>query len=64
MADIRQAVEWCKDGHSVQRAKYAGKVWMSSGVPWFFLAIGCADGGEHILDGFDLLADDWEIVER
>ena len=63
MADIKQAAKWVQEARTVQRSIYAGKWWASAWHPGLFQwCIVCADGGEHELDSFDLLADDWEIA--
>jgi hypothetical protein len=63
MADIKQAAKWIQEGRDVQRRQYAGRFWLT---PYYPLRLSyevvCADGGEHVLDCLDLLADDWELV--
>ena len=62
MADIQQAVRWMKAGHTVKRSS-TDKFWCSAWEPArISYDVSCADGGEHQLDFFDLLADDWEIT--
>ena len=64
MANVQQAAKWIQEDKTVQRAAYAGRWWASAWHPGLFQwCIGCADGGEHELDCYDLLADDWEIAE-
>ncbi len=62
MADIKQAAKWMQEGHTVKRES-TDRFWVS---PWeprrISYDVCCADGGEHILDLFDLQAEDWIIA--
>ena len=60
MASIQQAAHWIMGGRDVSRR--GGKFWLTPMYPGkFCYVIVCEDGGEHVLDCFDLLADDWEL---
>jgi hypothetical protein len=64
MADIKQAARWIQEDKTVERKSAAGKWWASACHPGLFMwCISCADGGEHELDCFDILADDWRIAQ-
>lgn len=61
MATIQQAAAWLQQGRDVQRK---GDTWWLS--PYYpdktTFAVVDANGREHSLNTYDILADDWEIA--
>jgi hypothetical protein len=60
MADITQAAKWLLNGHAVAREREKFKLVPNTAPFRFTYTVECADGGDHVLDAYDLLATDWK----